>query len=52
MNVICNLTFPEKGQQSDIWEVGEMNTPEWQEKSSHRYNITLNKNVSEQWLNL
>lgn len=26
VNAIFNLTFPEKKQQSDIWEDGKMNT--------------------------
>ena len=52
VGAIFILTLPEKGQQSDIWEVGEVNSLEWGKNSTHHYNVTLNKNVSEQWLSL
>lgn len=51
MDATCILTLPEKEQQKDIWEVRDMNSLEWGKNSSHHYNITLSKNVSEQWLN-
>lgn len=52
LDATFTLALPEKGQQKDTWEVREMNSLEWGTNSSHHYNITWSKNVSEQWLNL